>query len=126
MAVKIYTPKPFTGKAFGVRFVQGVGITDDTSAIRYAQRHGYRVEPVLDTLPEASEAPSAPSDPSGAAETLEASSRPHPLSEYSVPELREYAKEHGISLTGRRTKADILVTILAHEATQVATEDASA
>ena len=42
---KITTPvKGFTGTVVGVVFVDGVGETDDQSAITYFTRHGYGVE----------------------------------------------------------------------------------
>jgi len=43
---KVYSPyKQYTGThAFGVRFVDGVGETDDPRALDWFRRHGYRVE----------------------------------------------------------------------------------
>ena len=49
--MKIYAPvKDFNGLRNNVRFVNGVGETDDTNAIAWFQSHGYKVPIVFDTL----------------------------------------------------------------------------
>lgn len=64
MAPTIKTPAPgFTGVVVGVNFTNGVGETEDPSAVQYFERHGYCIEhaPAVVEPPAASPA-GAPGD----------------------------------------------------------------
>lgn len=103
---KIIAPnKKFSGKRAGVPFVDGVGQTDDESAVRYFAKHGYEVEG--DTA-----APN-PDVAGGAGDKDKATD---PLDGYTVDELRDYAEQHHIDLGDASKKADIRAVIDAHNA----------
>lgn len=71
---KITTPvKGFTGTVAGVSFANGVGETEDPTALGYFSRRGYKVEdekpakkapaPKAPATPKAPAAPKAPAEP---------------------------------------------------------------
>lgn len=76
----------FTGEVVGVQFVDGVGDTDNESAIAYFTRHGYQVGEGSLTL-----------------------------SEMTVKELVAYAGANDIDLDGATKKAEVLAVIEAAE-----------
>lgn len=95
--VQVHTPVgDYSGTVAGIQFVNGKAEVDESNetALSYFRRHGYPVGPVEETEGDGDDAT--------------------PLEEYTVPELREYARQREIDLSGLNTKADILARIEAH------------
>lgn len=87
---KIETPvKGFSGSVAGVTFTNGVGETDDPTALGYFRRRGYTVE-----------APAAPPFPDG-----------EPAEAWTVPQLVAWAAAHGVDLKGAKVKAEVWAVI---------------
>lgn len=77
----------YNRKLCGVQFTDGIGQTDDEwAASWFSGREGFTVK----------------SDDSG---------KEKPVDSMTVPELKTYAAENGVDLTGLSTKADILAKI---------------
>lgn len=83
----------YSGVVAGVTFVDGVGETADANALIYFARHGYTIESAA--LPSSL--------------TYETAKDPATM---TVAELREYAEDNSIDLTGLTRKDDILDAIL--------------
>lgn len=80
--MKITTPNSeFTGTRAGVKFVNGVGETDDEAALVSFRRHGYTIE--------------------------DAGEDANPLADLKLDELKSHAAELGIDLGDAKTKAEI-------------------
>ena len=83
---KIMAPnEEYTGISAGVSFSNGIGLTGKDSIIPWFEEHGYKVEEIKD----------------------EAKS----IDDMTVEELKAYAEEKQIDLTGLSKKADILSKI---------------
>lgn len=83
----IKTPNAdFTGTRAGVKFVDGVGQTDDAAALVSFRRHGYVIEDAED-------------------------SDEDPLAHLKLDELKAHAAELGVDLGDAKTKADIKAAI---------------
>lgn len=92
----IKTPNPeFTGSRAGVKFVNGVGETDDSAALVSFRRHGYSIED-----------PETEDEQEG-----EQGGDANPLADLKLDELKAYADEHGIDLGDATKKDDIKAAI---------------
>lgn len=99
--MKIYAPvKDANGVYASVRFVNGIGETNDPHLIQWFRNHGYKVpiqdEPnsVICDVNEAIEVENEADEP----EMMGYAEKQKPLEEMNPLELREYAKEHGFGL----------------------------
>ncbi len=91
---EIRTPvKGFTGKVAGVQFTDGVGETADEAALAYFERHGY------DIVPEEQEPD--PLYPEG-----------DPTEKWTVDQLKAYAADHDIDLTGVSGKDNVVAAVV--------------
>ena len=93
--MKIYAPvKSANGIWATVRFVNGVGETDDPRLIEWFRSHGYKV-PLEEDKPTPIITVETPSDDIEAKDEFET---------MSVDELRIWAKDHGLGGIVRNTK----------------------
>ena len=97
--MKIYAPvKDFNGWRYNVRFVNGVGETNDPKAIKWFETHGYKVpiedEPklVIDTLIDQIE---VEDDEDETTEMMGYADKEPALEDMNPNELREFAKANG-------------------------------
>ena len=106
MSFKISVPKntAFSGDHMGLTFTHGEAHTDDSFLASRLQSKGYVVANHAGISGEASEAPQDIPETEGTE-----------LYEKTVPQLKEYAAEKGVDLSGARTKAEILAAINAAE-----------
>lgn len=92
--MKIYAPvKDANGVWASVRFVNGVGETDNPRLIQWFKTHGYTVEaveveeePIFDIEPQVEEEP---------VELMGYSDKPREFEDMTPNELREFAKANG-------------------------------
>lgn len=91
---EIHTPvKGFTGKVAGVQFTDGVGETTDTAALAYFERHGYTLVP--------KEQEPDQLYPEG-----------DPIEKWTVDQLKAYAADHDIDLTGVSGKDNVVAAVV--------------
>lgn len=89
--MKIYAPvKDFDGLRNNVRFVRGVGETNDPQAIEWFRTHGYKVP--LEEVPSVVEP-----EPTKIDEFELLDDEPN-FEEMTPLELREWGKEHGLGI----------------------------
>ena len=87
---EIHTPvEGYTGVVAGVAFADGVGHTDDRAALAYFERRGYTVDH------------GAPAYPEGT-----------PGEKWTVDQLKAYAADHDIDLTGVSGKDNIVKAVV--------------
>lgn len=92
--MKIYAPvKDFNGWRGNVRFVNGVGETDDPSLIKWFETHGYKV-PIQEETPKVEE-PVVVVEEEETVEMMGYSDKPRALEDMNPNELREFAKANG-------------------------------
>ena len=94
--MKIYAPvKDFNGLRGNVRFINGVGETDDPKMIKWFESHGYKVpiqeEPIL--VDEPTEAVVEIEEE--AVEMMGYADKPLALEDMNPNELRDFAKANG-------------------------------
>lgn len=83
--MKIYAPNgKYNGMSAGVRFVGGVGETDNGYLIDWFKNHGYKTEVKTQT---------------------------NALEDMKMDELKAYAEAHGIETKGMRSKTEVLEAI---------------
>ena len=93
--MKIYAPvKDFNGLRNGVRFVNGVGETDNPQAITWFKSHGYRVETVENSLEKGDEI---------IEKLLKKCDEPN-FDAMTPNELREWAMKNGLGNKIRNTR----------------------
>lgn len=110
--MKIYTPVPnYIGTVVTVRFVNGVGETDNPRLIKWFKEHGYRVEEVKET-PKVTKSNEdvLNSVISDVVEPIESEDK---FEKMTPIELRDYAKANGLSskIKGIRNKEKLLEII---------------
>ena len=112
MSFKISVPKntAFSGDHMGLTFTHGEAHTDDSFLASRLQSKGYVVANHVGVGGE------AVSDQGEASEAPQGDSPESELYEKTVQQLKEYAAENGVDLSGARTKAEILAAINAAEA----------
>lgn len=92
---KIYAPnEKYNGLSATVRFINGVGETDDAHLIKWFESKGYKVE--------------------GAEETQKADDPPkieNPFDGKTLDELKAYAEEHNIDIGKATTEEGIIKKI---------------
>lgn len=97
--MKIYTPvKDFNGWRNNVRFVNGVGETNDHRLIQWFENSGYIVEKSLETCEEILEKSLEKCD-----EIVE-ESEPKSLEDMTPNELRDWAKANGFGAVIKNTR----------------------
>ena len=95
---KVYSPvRNYTGKVAGVGFVDGVGETEDEGAISYFRRHGYQVGGAAPAV--------SMTDPAQESKVFD-------LASASIPEMRAYAKEQGITIPSDAKKGDEIRAVI--------------
>lgn len=113
--MKIYAPvKDFNGFRNNVRFVRGVGETDNPETINWFKDHGYIVEESVDIV----EVAVAPIEPlvekcdETIVETIEKCDEPD-FDSMTPNELREWMKENGYGLKMKNIRSkDKLIEII--------------
>ena len=93
--MKIYAPvKDFNGWRNNVRFVNGVGETNDPTVIKWFETHGYKV-PIQDEPPMVIEPIVEVEDEEETVEMMGYSDKKTALEDMNPNELREFAKANG-------------------------------
>lgn len=95
---KITTPvEGFNGVVAGVHFANGVGETEDASALFYFERRGYGIEKAAITIPDGK-----------------------PSTEWKGDQLKAYAEKHSLDLGAAKTKPELVEAIEKAEAEKAA------
>ena len=93
--MKIYAPvKDFNGYRGNVRFVNGVGETDDPKMIKWFETHGYKV-PIQDEPTVVVEPAEVVEVEEEVVEMMGYSDKPRELEDMTPNELRDVAKANG-------------------------------
>ena len=113
--MKIYTPVPnFTGTVVTVRFVNGVGETDNPRLIKWFKEHGYRLEEVKES-PKVTKVVTNGEDVlnSVISDVVEPTETVDKFENMTPIELRDWAKANGLSnkIKGIRNKEKLLEII---------------
>lgn len=109
MGFKITLDRNFTGEHMGLVFMQGTAYTEDAFLATRLRSRGYTVATDTGISGE------AVSDQGEASEAPQGDSLGSELYEKTVQQLKEYAAENGVDLSGTRTKTEILAAINAAE-----------
>lgn len=92
--MKIYAPvKDFNGWRYNVRFVNGVGETNDPKAIKWFETNGYKVP--IEDIPIVEAVESVNQQDVEEVEMMGYAEKPKSLEDMNPNELREFAKANG-------------------------------